>query len=187
MCAIPTPVPPISSEHSRWFTEEVQPHGAQLKAYLRGSFPHMGEVDDVVQESYLRLWKARAAQPIRSVKSFLFHIARHVAIDLMRRRQVSPVEAVGDLAALPAIEEKADVVESLRRQEKAHLLMEALASLPPRCREIVMLRKLMGLSQKEVAVRLRIAEKTIDEQLARGVKRLETWFRRRSIHDLYEL
>jgi hypothetical protein len=43
-----------------WFAEEVQPHDAQLKAYLRGAFPAVRDVEDVVQESYLRVWRARA-------------------------------------------------------------------------------------------------------------------------------
>lgn len=171
---------------SKWFTEEVHPHGAQLRSYLRGAFPSVHDVDDVVQESYLRIWRARAAQPIGSVKSFLFQIARHLAIDLVRRRQVSPIEPVGDLARLPVIEERADVIESVSAHDKVRLLVEALATLPPRCREVVMLRKLKGLSQKEAAARLQIAEKTVDEHLARGVKRLEDYFRRRGISGLYE-
>ena len=75
-------------DRARWFTEQVQPHDANLRGYLRGSFPAMDEVDDVVQESYLRLWKARAVQPIKSGKAFLFRVARNLALDLLRRRRL---------------------------------------------------------------------------------------------------
>jgi hypothetical protein len=58
---LPAPIP------ARWFAEEVQPHEASLRAYMRGAFPMVRDVDDVVQESYLRVWRARAAQPIPGV------------------------------------------------------------------------------------------------------------------------
>ena len=48
----------------QWFVENVQPHESRLRSYLHSSFPQMGEVDDVVQESFLRVWKANAAHPI---------------------------------------------------------------------------------------------------------------------------
>src|SRR5687767_3921161 len=60
------------SDQSQWFADEVHVHESQLKSFLRGSFPAVRDVDDVVQESYLRIWKARAAQPIDSARAFLF-------------------------------------------------------------------------------------------------------------------
>src|SRR5580693_2470646 len=61
-----------SVEQIRWFTEEVHPHEPSLRAYLNGSFPTVRDLDDVVQESYLRIWQARAAYPIGSARAFLF-------------------------------------------------------------------------------------------------------------------
>jgi hypothetical protein len=50
--ALPRPTPalsPLSSEHARWFAEEVQPHEPSLRSYLRNTFPALPDVDDVVQ------------------------------------------------------------------------------------------------------------------------------------------
>jgi RNA polymerase sigma factor (sigma-70 family) len=139
-----------------------------------------------VQESFLRIWKARAAQPILSARAFLFKVAGRVALDLVRRERVSPVRNVGDLAALPVIDDSRGVAESVSLQEKIRLLAEAVAALPPRCREIVILRKLKGLSQKEAAAQLGLAEKTIDEQVARGVRRCEDFLRKRGVRSYYD-
>ena len=87
------------TDTSRWFAEEVQPHDALLKAYLRRSFPAERDLDDVVQEAYLRLWRARLSPRIRFSKAFLFQVARRIVIDLLRRERVSPIIAVTDLAA----------------------------------------------------------------------------------------
>lgn len=175
----------IAENAAHWFAAEVHPHDAQLKAYLRSSFPAVRDIDDVVQESYLRIWRSRAVQPIHSAKAFLFKVARHVALNLVDRQRASPVMVVGDLAALPVLDNRPGVVETVSKNEKVRLLVLALATLPPRCREITILRKLKGVPQKDVAAQLGIAEKTVEEQVARGVRRCEDYLRRRGVTNAY--
>jgi len=87
-----------SAEESRWFAREVHAHDAALKHYLRSSFPALRDVEDFAQESYLRLWRHREADPIRSARAFLFTIAQLVALDTVRRLRRSPVDADARLA-----------------------------------------------------------------------------------------
>jgi len=174
-------VDPPSADHAQWFADEVQPHGSSLEAYLRGAFPAVRDAEDVVQESLLRLWKFRAAQPIRSAKAFLFKVARNIALDSVRHTRRSPILAVPDLAALPVLEEEMDVPDAACRSEEIALLADALEALPPRCREIIILRKFQNLPQKDVAARLGISELTVQEQVYRGVRRLEKILTKRGV------
>lgn len=183
---VPPELPSPQSEQSRWFSDEVQPHEPALRSYLRGAFPTMqNDVDDVVQESLLRVWRARAKSPINSAKAFLFKVARHLAIDVTRRNKVSPIDSVRDMEGLPVLQDGNGVVDAVSMQEKARILAQAIDSLPARCREVVILRKLQGLSQKETAARLGLAEKTIEAQLQRGIKRCEIFLRKRGLSDYY--
>lgn len=175
------------ADPARWFAEHIQAHDGALKSYLRHAFPAAREeVDDVVQESYFRIWKARAGRPLHSARAFLFTVARHVALDFLRRRRISPVSAVGDLAALPVLEVNHDSAKGASMAEKIALLEAGLAALPPRGREVVLLRKFEGLSQKEVAERLGISEKTVDEHLYRGLRRLGAFLRAKGVTGCYE-
>ena len=174
-----------SAEQSRWFSDEVQPHAAAVRAYLKNSFPTERDVDDIVQESLLRIWRTRLLQPVRSAKALLFQIARHTAIDLRRRSKVSPVHTVRDLEGLHAIEDGADTIGVLSRQEKILLLAQAIDALPVRCREIVILRKLKNMPQKEVAALLGLSEKTVEAHLARGIKRCGSFLRKRGMEDSF--
>ena len=158
-------------ERERWFADKVQPHESALRSYLRNSFPSVRDVDDVVQESFIRIWRSRAAQPILSAKAFLFDVARHLAIDRVRRNQTSPVDVVENLSALHIIDDTRDVAATVCKNEKIQILSEAIARLPSRCREVIVLRKLKGLSQREVAERLGISQKTVEVQVANGVRR----------------
>lgn len=170
------------NQASRWFSEEVQPHASALKGYIRRAFPTLHDADDVVQESYLRILRQRATEPIRSTRAFLFTTAQRLALDWMRRRQRSPVNAVEDLAALEVPIESPLAHESLGQEERIALLIEAIDALPSRCREVVVLRKLQCLSQRETAARLEISEKGVEAQLARGIERCRHFLRARGIH-----
>lgn len=170
-----------------WFENEVHIHDSALKAYLAQSFPGVrGAVEDVVQESYLRIWRTRAGTPLNSAKAFLFRVARNIALDLMRRDSISPVRSVGDLAALPVFVDGRGVAETVSMAEKVELLGEALASLTIRARTIVMLRKFQGRSTRETALHLGIAEKTVEEHLYRASKRLGAYLRRRGVSSHFE-
>jgi RNA polymerase sigma factor (sigma-70 family) len=140
----------------------------------------------VVQESYLRVWRARAVQPILSAKAFLFKVARHVALDRVRHDRASPIEASGHLRGLAVLEEGPDAAEAAGRQERVRLLAEAAASLPARCREIFILHKIKGYSRREVALQLGLAEKTIDVQTTRALKRCAAFLRRRGVNGLFD-
>lgn len=177
----PSAVMPPHTDQARWFSEEVDPHRDALRAYVRGAFPGVRDVDDVVQDSLLRLWTTRASRHISCARAFLFRIARNRALDLLRRDQASPLIAVRDLAALSVAEDDPSPADALTTTEKIELVAEAVADLPARCREIVVLRKLQGLSQREVAARLRISERTVEVQVARGTRRCAEFLRRRGL------
>jgi hypothetical protein len=52
-------VPPPNAEHARWFAEEVRPHEAGIRAWLRLRFPALNDVDDVIHDAYIRLFRAK--------------------------------------------------------------------------------------------------------------------------------
>lgn len=184
-----SPPPPVNSPpptDSRWFDEEVYRHNDALKAYLHGAFPRVRDVDDMVQESYLRVWQARATQPFRSTRAFLFRVARNLALDLVRRERISPVIAVENLDTLPVLQDEPGLADAASTQEKVQLLAAALVALPPVCRQVVMLRKLQALSRADTAAALGIAEKTVDEHLARGLRKLGDRLRTCGVAGYYE-
>jgi RNA polymerase sigma factor (sigma-70 family) len=184
--SIARPSVAAASPLARWFADEVQPHDASLKAYLRGAFPAMRDVDDVVQESYLRVWRARLAGSVKSARGFLFCAARNLALDFLRRNRRSPLVALGDSAQWDVIDERPDAFEQAATEEKTALLARAFAALPPRQRQIVILCKLQSKSHREVATALGLSEKTVTEHVYRGVQRLGVELQRCGVHGFRE-
>jgi RNA polymerase sigma factor (sigma-70 family) len=180
----PSPITPESArsvEQNRWFAEEVHAHDGQLKAYLRGAFPGVRDVDDVVQESYLRVWKRHTANPIESVKSFLFTVARHLALGTLRRERRSPIFDVVDFAASSIIEDKPGAAEMACTSEEIDVLFAAISTLSVRTREVYLLRKFDGCSQKEIAARLGISSNTVEVHVGRANRHCEQFLRKRGV------
>jgi len=71
--------------------------------------------------------------------------------------------------------------EAAAVNEHLLLLAEAIDTLPPRCREIVILSRLHNVPQREIAARLGIAVETVEQQVARGVKRCAEHLARRGL------
>ena len=173
------------SESGRWFAEEVQPHESSLRRYLRGVFPSLPDIDDLVQESYVRLIRARESGPgVGYAKAFLFTTARNAALDLFRRRRVVAIDGVANLAALAGAEDRPDAAEALNKQQELEMLSAAVRGLPERCRQVLTLRLLYGMAQKEIAAELRISEHTVKAQLAKGMRRCADYFEERGVSTL---
>lgn len=157
---------------SDWFATRVQPHDAALRAWLRSRFPTL-EVEDVVQDTYARVLQLRARDPVRehAVKPLLFTTARNLVLDQLRRRQVLPMHALTADDELAVPDHGPGVGEVVSRRQELALLAEAIQALPERCRQVFTLRKIYGLSQREIAHQLGISEHTVEAQVGIGVRR----------------
>lgn len=174
-------MPPQNPEQANWFASEVQPHEPALRAYLYSHFSSLTDPDDVVQETYVRLLRARERGPIESPRGLLFATARNAARDLLRRHAVARTFPITESDASRVFDEAPDVTETVSRRQETDLLAAAIAELPPRCREILVLRKFENLSHREISQRLGIAEHTVEAQLTKALHRCEEFFARHGL------
>lgn len=160
-------------EVTRWFCTEVLPLEANLVRFLRKHWWEPGEIDDLRQEVFVRLYEqGRRQPPPESALAFMLTVARNLMVDTARRKQIVSIEAYADVDAVaPGVDELTPERHHAGRSELRRL-QAALDRLPARCREVVQLRKVDGLSQREVAARLGIAEDTVERQVSKGIRAL---------------
>lgn len=173
-------MPSRDQEQTRWFTAQLQPHEAALRGWLRGQYPSLPDVDDIVQEAYarvLRMWDSDRAK-IASPKAVLFAVARNLALDLIRHRQIVGFDELTETQGSHVLEDVPGISEAVSRRQELELLTEAIQSLPERCRQVLTLRKIYGLSQKEIAAQLGISEHTVEAQVGNGVRRCAEYLAR---------
>ncbi len=173
-------MPPADPETAEWFTQQVLPHEPALRAYLHG-LAAPADLDDLVQETYARLLRARARGPVSHPRGLLFATARNAARDLFRRRAAANTFPIAEIDGSRVFDPAPGVAETVCRRQETDLLAAAIAELPPRCREILVLRKFENLSHREIAARLGIAEHTVEAQLTKALRRCEEFFARHGL------
>lgn len=155
-----------------WFVREVLPLEATVRQYLGRSLKNRSNVDDLLQDVYVRVCEAASEKIPHPAQPFVFTVARNLLIDRIRREQVVSIEAVEDLDALNIAIEAPGPEQIVLAREELRRLQAALDRLPPRARQAVILRKVDGLSWREIAERMGIAEGTVDWHLKDGVRAL---------------
>jgi RNA polymerase sigma-70 factor (ECF subfamily) len=130
-----------------------------------------GLAEDVVQDSFLGLWRnaGRYAEAKGSVRGWLLAIVRHRAIDAMRRQRAGV--ALGDETeeVLPAALTLPDIWPEVAGRLDAEQVRRALTVLPPAQREVLELAYFDGLTQREISDRTRAPLGTVKSRMRLGL------------------
>ena len=162
----------MSPDPDRWFAEQVLVHEEALLRYLQRCWPHRDEIHDLRQEIYARVYEAAGKALPQQPKAFLFASARHLLADRARRAKVVSIEPMGDFEPSHVLVDEVSPERWCGGRQALKRLTDAFDRLPDRCREVVWLRRVEALSQKDVALRLGISEKTVEKHIAKGMRLL---------------
>jgi RNA polymerase sigma factor (sigma-70 family) len=158
-----------AAELREWFVREVLPLESVLMQFLQHNWRNQSDVDDLLQDVYVRVCEAALREAPERPRAFVFATARNLLIDRVRHERVIPIEIADDLESFGVVDEEPGPERSAGAREELRKLWAALDQLPPRCREVVMLRRVEGLPRREIASRLGIVEATVAEHLAKGM------------------
>ena len=154
------------------FSQEIFPLEAALTQYLRSNWRDQAEVADLRQEIYAKIYAAARERLPQQARPFLFTTARNHLINSAKRAQVVSLDYVADLEAATAAVDDHTPERQLSARDELRRVQAGLERLPPRCREVVELRKIDGLSTREAAERLRVGIDTIERQMMHGMRAL---------------
>ncbi|WP_331344782.1 sigma-70 family RNA polymerase sigma factor [Cellvibrio sp. UBA7661] len=143
------------------------------------------EIEDIVQETYVRICAVNKTEQIMHPRSFLYRTARNLALDHLKRAETkSNVSLDDDNLGLDLIEDDVDQVynQVSATQEFEHFC-EAVRHLPLQCRKAFVLKKVYGYSQKEIAENLNISENTVEKHIAMGLVRCRQFMNRTSANE----
>lgn len=133
------------------------------------------DVEDVMQEAFLRAYHAESVKTIDQPKSFLFRIARNVAVDQMRQKIRKPTDFLGDSDDDSVIAGEWTLEDEISAQQKLEIHCAAAAALPPKCRRVYLMRKVYAMSYREIAEVLNISVSTVETHLEKGFARCQAY------------
>ena len=167
---------PIVSElgdHVSGIFKAFRENEKSLRRYVARFAKRASDIDDFVQETFLKGFAAEMKGDIKHPKAFLFRVAHNLAVgDAIKtsRRGTVLLEETDDNDVL--IDESVSRTDEwLHNRRKLALFAEAVASLPPRCQKAFLLRRVDGLSYKQIANRMDISVSAVEKHVATGLVR----------------
>jgi RNA polymerase sigma-70 factor (ECF subfamily) len=149
-----------------------------LKRFIARFFSSPQDIEDVAQEAYLRAFNAeKAGEEVRSPKAFLFRIAKNVALNELASKSRLLTDYIEDSTAQDVIDKGSSTEEQAIGHEKLAMFCRAVASLPVQCRRTFLMRKVYGLSHKEISEQLGISISTVEKHVASGLLRCSMYLR----------
>jgi RNA polymerase sigma-70 factor (ECF subfamily) len=168
----------VSDQRALWLATHVAPHEPALRAWLAGRIIVGLEIDDIVQETYTRLILLQSVDGVRNPKTYAFQTAYSVMMTHLRRSRVVSFKAMSDIDYLGAAADDPSPEQQTADRDELRHLADAISQLPPRVAEVFRLRRLQGLSQKEIAAQLGISESTVEKHMGKGIHMLAATFGR---------
>jgi RNA polymerase sigma-70 factor (family 1) len=151
------------------FDELFTIYGYRLYHFSYGYLKSKENAEEVVQEIFLRIWKNRKnLKPELSFKAYLFKIAYHFILEYFER--IHKQQAYKDQLIEESVKFTASSEESLNYQLLLEKVDRVIDQLPPRQKDILIRRRKEGLPVKEIAIRLGIAPKTVENHLTAALK-----------------
>lgn len=158
-----------SNDRARWLAQHIVPHERAIRSWLARR-THDLDIDDIIQEMYARLASLEDAESIRNPRQYAAQTAISIALNLARHARVVPMIPIGDFEELSLASQEPSPERTVNSQDELRELESNLQELPPLCRKAFLLRRVDGLSQKEVADKLGISVKTVEKYMARSVR-----------------
>jgi RNA polymerase sigma factor (sigma-70 family) len=159
----------LSNDRARWLAQNVVPHERAIRSWLARR-THDLDIDDIVQEMYARLAALDDVEGVRNPRQYAAQTAISIALNLARHARVVPMIPLGDFEDYRLVSEEPSPERALNSQEELQDLERTLQELPGLCRTAFLLRRIEGLSQKEVADKLGISVKTVEKYMAKSVR-----------------
>lgn len=168
---------------AQWIARFVLPHEPALRSWLAARLPAGMEVDDIVQETYSALAMLECVEHIEAPRAYLFAAARRVALQQLRRARIVRFESIAELERLQVVDEGGDPERQAVAGEELRRLARAIKRLPDKCREAFMLRKVDGLSQREIAEKMQISQSTVEKHIVKALRLLMAMAGREAVQE----
>ncbi len=147
-----------------------------LRSYVRRLVASGDTADEIVQEAFLRTYENAAH--IDTPRAFLFTTARNLAASARRTTHARKTDTAGDLETL-GVESDEDPEERVMAEQELRLLQQAVAQLPTQCAAVFSLRIFQACSYKDIAKRLGISPRTVENHIARALRDTHMYLQRR--------
>ena len=153
-----------------WVGRCLLPWEGYVRTWLRRASVPSIDIDDIVQEAYSRIARLEDFRHISNAKAYFLEVARNVLFEQSRRSRIIRIDTIAELEGPNTADDSPDQERVAIGRDEVARLKRLIDALPDRCREMFVLCKIEGLSQKQIAKRLGVTENTVETQVGRGLR-----------------
>ena len=165
----------VMKKNSRITSEYLSYKGVISAILTKLGYVSAPEIEDILQETYLQTYQSAIAREIQFPKAYMVKTALRIAkSSLDKRQRYSESEWSDEALSIEHIVEGYQVNqpepdELCIHMEEFALLCEAVNTLPQQCRKVFVMKKIFGLSQREIAAALSLSQSTVEKHVAKGM------------------
>lgn len=149
-----------------------------LTRLVKGIVPR-GDVEDIVQETFIRAHQAEVDKCLEYPKTFMYKTARNLALNFIAKKEHSNTSKIEDTPELDVYISSHHQFDDAESKEKFRLFCAAVRDLPLQCRRAFIMKRVFGYSIKEISKELGISDSTTEKHIAKGVLRCADFLQER--------
>lgn len=154
-----------SNEELSWFRSIFDQYYENIRSFAYYKTGDVDLADDIVQETFLKIWANRNEVKDETVKSLLYTITSNIIKNHFKHQKV-----VFNFQKNEQANEFSDETDSnLRQEELNRKLQEALAEIPEKSREVFLMNRIEGLTYADIADRLGLSVKAIEKRMSEAL------------------
>jgi len=158
----------LSKDRAAWLAESILPHEPMMRAWLMRKGISDPEIDDIVQETFAILAGLESVDEIRSPRNYAFQVAYSIIQRHVRRARILSIQTFADMDTVEFAGESLSPEREAADRADLRSVEKYIAELPQKYRDVLVLRRIEGLSYREVAERLQISENVVEKLLAKA-------------------
>lgn len=152
----------------------------KLKGYLRKYLKNEDDIEDIVQETFLKTIEISTKGTIHYPSTYLYKTARNLAINSITRNYHELFDFIENFPADMSLLESGALEDDAIESEKFLQFCRVASKLPEQCRKVLILRKVYGYKQVEVAEMLAISVSTVDKHLVKAILRCSDYMQKQN-------
>lgn len=136
------------------------------------------DIDDIVQETFIKTYEADLKQEIKYVRSYMLKTAKNLALNHVAKWDNKYNDSLEDFSEAPVQLTSTKVEDDYESKEQFLFFCRATEQLSGSVRKCFILKKVYGLSQKEIACYLNLSESTVEKHIAQGLLKSSLYIER---------
>jgi len=153
-------------------SEVIEEYGAKLRIYLANNLRVYEDVDDLLQELYIRLMTYPELEKVESIKSFVFTIAKNLLRDKSRRAYTRAAKLSVSIDSVDIPIESTNPERIALDQDELKRMSRVIALLPPNCKKAFLLHRIDGCSHKEIALNMGVSTSMVEKHIIEARKQV---------------